>query len=142
MVFLFFSSNYRIKNAIGDYTNLLLQCYLFYTGIPNKTVFFLKVHTNIDWYKKIKYGYHHFISSDLDYFRYPDDEILQKGNIFTRREFEIIRCIANGLNSEMIAEKLFLSVHTVNTHRRNILFKSEKTTMSELILELTVKGLL
>jgi DNA-binding CsgD family transcriptional regulator len=138
----FVSTDYRVQNAVGGYTNLLLQCYLFYTEIPYKTVFFLKVHTNIDWYKKHHYGYHHFTSDDLNYFRYPDEEILQKGNIYSVREFEIIQMIEKGLNSEKIAEKLFLSVHTVNTHRRNILIKSGKTTMTELIHELAVQGLL
>jgi DNA-binding CsgD family transcriptional regulator len=138
----FVSTDYRVRNAVGGYTNLLLQCYLFYTAIPYKTVFFLKVHTNIDWYKKHHYGYHHFTSDDLNHFRYPDEEILQKGNIFSVREFEIIQMLEKGLSSERIAEKLFLSVHTVNTHRRNILIKSGKSTMSELIHELQDQGFL
>jgi DNA-binding NarL/FixJ family response regulator len=61
---------------------------------------------------------------------------------FSDREFEIIRLIESGLTSEQIAEKIFLSVHTVNTHRRNILTKSGKETISELIYELIDKGLL
>ena len=47
-----------------------------------------------------------------------------KGNIFSEREFEIIKLVNEGLDSEHIAEKLFLSKHTVNTHRKNILDKS------------------
>ena len=45
---------------------------------------------------------------------------------FSKREFEIIKGIAQGLESHEIAEKLFLSVHTVNTHRRNIFLKQVK----------------
>lgn len=36
------------------------------------------------------------------------------------REKEIIRLIAKGMTNKEIADKLFLSVHTVTTHRRNI----------------------
>jgi DNA-binding CsgD family transcriptional regulator len=110
--------------------------------VPYKTVFFLKIHTNIDGYKKIKHGYHYYIGTDLSCFRYPDDKMLMKGNIFSDREFEIIRLIESGLDSEEIADKLFLSVHTVNTHRRNILVKAAKTHISELIYELKDRGML
>jgi DNA-binding NarL/FixJ family response regulator len=39
------------------------------------------------------------------------------------REIEIIRLIADGFSNKQIAEKLFLSVHTVTTHRKNIMNK-------------------
>lgn len=39
------------------------------------------------------------------------------------REREVVQCIARGLSTKEIAEALFLSVHTVNTHRRNICAK-------------------
>jgi DNA-binding NarL/FixJ family response regulator len=39
------------------------------------------------------------------------------------REAEIVHLIAEGLPNKDIAEKLFLSVHTVKTHRKNIIKK-------------------
>ncbi|TAL56847.1 MAG: response regulator transcription factor [Bacteroidetes bacterium] len=39
------------------------------------------------------------------------------------REIEIIQLIAAGLGNKQIADKLFLSVHTVATHRKNIMSK-------------------
>jgi DNA-binding CsgD family transcriptional regulator len=136
------STNYKVRNTLGEYTDLLIQCYLFFTTIPYKTVFFLKIHTDIDWHKKIKHGYHYYVGNDLSYFRYPDEEMLMKGNIFSDREFEIIRLIESGLNSEEIAEKLFISTHTVNTHRRNILEKTGKAHISEVIYYLKERGVL
>ena len=41
----------------------------------------------------------------------------------SERELEIITLIAEGYTNNEIAEKLFLSPHTVNTHRKNILQK-------------------
>ncbi len=41
----------------------------------------------------------------------------------SEREMEIIKWIAEGYTNNEIAEKLFLSPHTVNTHRKNILQK-------------------
>ncbi|HWP83395.1 MAG TPA: response regulator transcription factor [Bacteroidota bacterium] len=41
----------------------------------------------------------------------------------SQREIQILQFIAQGLTSPQIAEKLFLSVRTVNTHRSNIMKK-------------------
>lgn len=38
----------------------------------------------------------------------------------SQREKEIVTCIVKGMTNKAIAEKLFLSIHTVITHRRNI----------------------
>ena len=43
--------------------------------------------------------------------------------IISKRECEIITLIAEGFTNQQIAEKLFLSSHTVNTHRKNIMAK-------------------
>ncbi len=51
----------------------------------------------------------------------------------TDREKEIIRFSANGMSSNEMAEKLFLSPHTVNTHRRNIYKKLGINNIKELI---------
>jgi DNA-binding NarL/FixJ family response regulator len=39
------------------------------------------------------------------------------------RETEIIRLIAAGMTNKEIAEKLYLSIHTIKTHRKNIIKK-------------------
>lgn len=136
------STNFKIRNAAGGYSNFLTQNYLFFSSVPYKTVFLLKVHTNIDWCKKIKRGYHYYIGNNMSYFRYPGEKILQMGNVFTKREFEIIKLIEAGMSTEQIAEKLFLSVYTVNTHRGNILKKTDKTQISDLIYDLKERGIL
>ncbi len=51
----------------------------------------------------------------------------------TPREIEIIKAISNGLKSEEIAEQLFISPHTVLTHRKNILKKLGVNNTNQLI---------
>ncbi len=46
-----------------------------------------------------------------------------EGMAVTEREIQIIRAIAEGLSNKLIADKLSLSTHTVNTHRKNIMGK-------------------
>lgn len=60
----------------------------------------------------------------------------------TRREEEILQCIANELTNSDIAEKLFISVKTVESHRKNLLQKFGVRNTAGLIKEAYVKGLL
>ena len=41
----------------------------------------------------------------------------------TDRELEVVRLISEGLSNKLIADKLELSTHTVNTHRKNLMTK-------------------
>jgi hypothetical protein len=136
------SSNFRMLNAKGNYTNLLMQLFVFYQKLQDESVFLIQVHTNIDWCRKLKHGYHFYTGNDLSYFRPPDEELLMTGVPFSNRELEIIHLIEEGLNSYQIADKIFLSPHTVYTHRRNIIRKSGKSTLSEVIYDLKERGIL
>ena len=50
-------------------------------------------------------------------------EKLKKQYSLTDREIEIIELLLDGKSSQQIADKLFISRHTVDTHRRNIIEK-------------------
>jgi DNA-binding CsgD family transcriptional regulator len=134
------SEIFRMRNKENKYDYYLIQAYHFYAEMPHKTVYLLQVHTLInDVYRK-KYEDHYYYGSDLTYFRYPDDKLLCIGCIFSEREFEVIELLAKGLNTHQIAEKLNVSPFTINTHRSNILQKSGKTSIPELIAWLTEIG--
>lgn len=49
-----------------------------------------------------------------------EEEDLEKQDALSQREKEIVICVVKGMTNKEIAEKLFLSIHTVITHRRNI----------------------
>ena len=51
----------------------------------------------------------------------------------TKRELEIIGYIADGLTNHEIADKLFLSIATVDTHRKNMLAKLHLKNTASLI---------
>lgn len=53
--------------------------------------------------------------------------------VITRREKEILLLIADGLTNPQIAEKLFISLNTVDTHRKNLLAKFEINNTASLI---------
>jgi DNA-binding NarL/FixJ family response regulator len=52
----------------------------------------------------------------------------------TEREIEIIKYIAEGLSNKQIADKLNLSTHTVNTHRKNIMNKLDVNNTAGIVM--------
>lgn len=57
------------------------------------------------------------------------------------REIEIIQLTAKGLSAKEIANQLFLSLHTVYTHKKNIMKKLRVNSSSEIILYAINKGI-
>lgn len=60
----------------------------------------------------------------------------------TDREIELIRLIADELTMKEIAEKLFLSEHTVKTHRKNIMAKMDVKNTAGMIKKAFILGLI
>ena len=58
-----------------------------------------------------------------DRFVKPIASVSCEGIKLSSREIEIIKLVASGLSNKEIAEKIFLSVHTITTHRKNIMSK-------------------
>jgi len=54
-------------------------------------------------------------------------------NSITKREKEIICAVSHGLSSEEISEKFVISVHTVQTHRKNAMQKVDARNMAHLV---------
>ncbi|WP_343534575.1 response regulator transcription factor [Pedobacter sp.] len=70
--------------------------------------------------------------------RYPRTE----KPIITKRELEILHLICNGLTNPEIAEKLFISLPTANTHRKSLLKKFEAKNVASLVKMAIENGLI
>ncbi|HLT86745.1 MAG TPA: response regulator transcription factor [Sphingobacterium sp.] len=53
--------------------------------------------------------------------------------VITRREKEILSLIAEGLTSSQIADKLFISTHTVDSHRKNLMEKFNTNSIAVVV---------
>ena len=58
------------------------------------------------------------------------------------RETEVLILVAQGLSSKEIADRLFISIHTVNTHRKNITRKTGIKSVAGLAVYATLHNLL
>ncbi len=136
------SSNFRAAKPGGGFTDYLYQGYFFYSKVPYESVFLILVISDITEADHIHKGFHFYSGDDQKYFRYPDDDLLMTGNIYSFSEFRIIELIEEGHSTKEIAEKLFRSPYTINTHRTNIIKKSGKSSIADVIHDLKEKGLL
>lgn len=60
-------------------------------------------------------------------------EAIHSTPVLTRREKEIIVLLHEGMNGPQIAEKLFLSPYTVETHRKNLMQKLNVNNTQQLL---------
>ena len=76
--------------------------------------------------------------NSMNYFKKKTGEIVE----LTSRELQLLRLIAAGYTNDEIAEKLYLSVESIKTNRRDLIIKvGAKNTMS-MVIEALRKGLI
>ena len=64
------------------------------------------------------------------------------GADLTARELEVLKLIAEGLTNGEIADKLFTSKRTIETHRQNIIAKTQAKNTAALIKLAVSRGLI
>jgi DNA-binding NarL/FixJ family response regulator len=69
-------------------------------------------------------------------------EPAEKPGSLSRREIEVLQLISQGLTTGEIAEKLFLSKRTIETHRQNMMEKMQVKNTAALIKQAMADGLL
>ena len=67
-------------------------------------------------------------------------KMLEQG--ISNREKDILQLLVVGLTSSEVAAKLFISEHTVKTHRKNMMAKCDVKNMTELIVKCIREGII
>lgn len=62
--------------------------------------------------------------------------------LLTRREVEVLKLIADGLTNQEIADKLFISSWTVDSHRKNLLLKFNAKNTAILVKTAVTSGII
>lgn len=82
-----------------------------------------------------------YLSSDAGISNSEQKELKNQPTL-TRREKEILTLISEGFTNPQIAEKLFISLYTVETHRKNLLSKFSTNNTASLIKIAATNGLI
>jgi DNA-binding NarL/FixJ family response regulator len=136
----YFVTDTKILNILQskDEINILKKLKIIVLGDENSNF-----PTNLKIVKRIPNNQkkHEIHSSLLEVFE-EKSEVLDATNDISEREREIVKYVALGFTNKEIAEKLFLSVHTVTTHRKNITNKLDIKTISGLTIYAILNGII
>ena len=126
------SKNYRLQHKNGNYVHCLDQSVIVDVDLTNGSLITLGVITDITPYKTDD----NIVLSIAEYdtsMHLIDTHIFKETTLISEREKEILNLLTLGDSSKIIADKLKISVNTVNVHRQNLLKKFDCSTSQELI---------
>lgn len=63
-------------------------------------------------------------------------------SLLTNREMDVLKAISSGMQTKEIAEKLHVSVNTIETHRKSLFLKFEVRNVVELLLKAINNGII
>ena len=120
----------RIVLSMHDETHLVKE--ILKTGING---YVLKKDTHKELLKAIRevQSGNVYLSNDVNRILITNLQNPDEGRLLTDREKEIVKLIAKEYSNKDIAEELFISERTVETHRKNIFKKTGTTSLVGLI---------
>lgn len=139
---------FRLQDTSGVYKKILHQAKALSLCDDGKIQYTLGIHTDVSC---LNIPFTHdisFISKERpSYYAIKTESSLDFKesyfkNQFTHREKEIIQQMSMGKDFNQIALQLFVSPHTVNTHKKNILSKSGCKNTPELITKCIREGVI
>lgn len=71
-----------------------------------------------------------------------EEHLRDKSEFYTLREREVLALLAQGQSSKQIAEELFITERTVESHRKNMMDKSHVKNIAELIAHASSLGII
>ena len=125
----------RMRRKDGSYTRVCQESIALKTDENGNILYFLALVSDITHFKREGKQHLHLSGGTKSHFFEIDNSnnTCKELPQLTKREKEIAKLISQGFGSEQIAEKLFISLFTVNTHRQNMLRKFGLIDTLELI---------
>jgi len=131
-----FQYNYRFKRKDGEYLNLMEQVYTLEVDQNGRPAILLGnvIILNTKEVLPVRIALKNISESGFSetFFSKTFRKIPNAIGEVTDRELDILRNLAAGKTSKEIGNELFISPHTVDTHRRNLLKKLECKSVVEL----------
>jgi DNA-binding CsgD family transcriptional regulator len=142
-----FSHTFRLRRPNGSYDHYLQQCSFIHNPAIFAPIAVFGVVTNITCQGKAGTVAHLIERLDPTGNWIPEVSKnyiagIEEEDLLTKRELEILKWVREGYQSQQIAEQLNISIHTVHTHRKNMVQKTNSKNTMELIHFATSRGLI
>ena len=144
------SYDYRLRCGDGTYKWILMQTVTIQTDENGAVIRVLGAQTDITHLKTNNQpsGLSFIgLEGEKSYYNVKVDDYISiqptnETHNLTNREKEVLGLIVKGKTSVQIASILFISKHTVDSHRKNILRKTNSKSVSELLFKTITEGLI
>jgi DNA-binding CsgD family transcriptional regulator len=131
-----FSADYRLRHQAGHYLRVLRQNFPLDFAPDGTPTVAGSTFTDITHHKHTPDMRFHGTHPELQ--QWLDELVCPAAHqALTARERQVLDLVLHGQSSQQIADQLHVSVHTVNTHRRNITTKTQSRSQHALKLHLT-----
>ncbi|MFK5878911.1 MAG: LuxR C-terminal-related transcriptional regulator [Flavobacteriaceae bacterium] len=134
--------SYRCKKKDGSYIKVLCKSSIDEINDEGVLLKGLTKFTNISFMDTSEVVDWTFEADNLDKEVFKNNIYKNYNDFFTKREREIIIEAAKGKTNKQISEKLFISEHTVATHRKHLYKKANKHNLNDLIIFCKKRGIL
>lgn len=133
---------YRRRKKDGTYITVLSQSFIYDMDKKGKSMKSITRMTNVSFTSEKDTVSYSFQAKNLDQESFRRKIYESNLDFFTSREIEVIVEMFKGITNREIGENLFISEHTVATHRKNIFKKSSCSSVHELQVFCESKGIL
>lgn len=125
--------SFRIKNKEGNYLKVLSQSSVFELDKNGNMISSLVKVSDLSFMGENEVVKYKLLAVNLDEEKFRKEIFGANYDLFTPRELEIIQEIEKGLTNIEIGTLLEISKHTVASHRKKIMKKSECRSRDELL---------
>ncbi len=127
------SISFRCRKKDGSYVKIFRQSTIFEFAENGTMVSNISLITDISLSDKTTIVNWDVDTPEMDLEAFKQEIYKEFIGLFTKRELEVIKLIADKITTPNIAKQLFISEKTVYSHRKNILRKSNCHSAEELL---------
>lgn len=124
---------YRFRKKDGTFVKMLRQSTLLERTATGSMISNFSLITDISFFDRSNAINWEYNATEKEHALLRNEVYKEFNTFFTRREIEVIKLIASNHKSKEIAKLLHISEHTVYSHRKNILKKSNCNTAARLV---------
>ena len=136
--------NYLFRNSAGEYMQILQRPVILEVDESNKPALVLNFTYHVEYIKRPG-SVEGMVVYNNDTFLFDYNALtrrIEPAKSFSTQEMNILQLLGKGFDTKAIAEKLFISPNTVDTHRRNLIKKANCMDTTGVVAFARMTGLL